>query len=225
MKTKVNEVFDGIVASVEAQRNEALQSVSQEVKEIWAQKEMVDVSLAQLDSYTRFADHTNKCTTNASYVAMATQGIKLMERLNDTHGDQGTLDQKNIVIGSERIEGPLHVPLDKLFSLSHPSLKFSPVQGSTIPNLTKGKNTIRIGALLVAGDLPVLFPPLPVENCKLDVEAQYRHCEVPIEVNRVDQSSWEIIVTIICNENTHSLTIKCRLSGTVSIETKLKYKA
>ena len=56
-------MFDGIMASVEAQRNEALHSVSQGVKEIWAQKEMVHhvVSLAQLDSFTRFADHTHKC--------------------------------------------------------------------------------------------------------------------------------------------------------------------
>ena len=70
MKTRVNNMFDGIAASVEAQRNEALQSVSQGVKEIWAQKEMVEISLAQLDSFTRFADHTHKCMTDTSYVAM-----------------------------------------------------------------------------------------------------------------------------------------------------------
>ena len=77
MKSEVNNVFDGIVASVEAQRNEALQSVSQGVKKIWSQKEMMEVSLAQLDSFTRFADHTYNCATDASYVAMAIQGIKL----------------------------------------------------------------------------------------------------------------------------------------------------
>ena len=60
---EVNNVFDGIVASVEAQRNEALQSVSQGVKEIWSQKEMMEVSLAQLDSFTRFAENTHKCRT------------------------------------------------------------------------------------------------------------------------------------------------------------------
>ena len=59
MKSEVNNVFDGIVASVEAQRNEALQSVSQGVKEIWSQKEMMEVSLAQLDSFTRFADQVH----------------------------------------------------------------------------------------------------------------------------------------------------------------------
>ena len=60
MKSEVNNVFDGIVASVEAQRNEALQSVSQGVKEIWSQKEMMEVSLAQLDSFTRFAENTHQ---------------------------------------------------------------------------------------------------------------------------------------------------------------------
>ena len=212
------------MASVEAQRNEALQSVSQEVKEIWEQKEMVEVSLAQLDSFTRFAEYTNKCTTNASYVAMATQCIKLIERLKDTHGDQGTLNQKKMAIGSGHIEGPLHVPLDKLFSLNHPLLKLSPAQGSLL-NLPKGTNKISIEASLVAGELPVLFPPLPVENCKLDVKARYKNHEVPTEVSKVNQSSWKIIVTInIRYDYTYPLTIKCRLSGTVPIEIKFTYE-
>ena len=80
MKSEVNNVFDGIVASVEAQRNEALQSVSQGVKEIWSQKEMMEVSLAQLDSFTRFAYQVRKCMTSTRYVAMATQGVMLMEK-------------------------------------------------------------------------------------------------------------------------------------------------
>ena len=45
-KSEVNNLFDvyrGI--SIEAQRNESFQSVSQGVKEIWSQKEMVEVSL------------------------------------------------------------------------------------------------------------------------------------------------------------------------------------
>ena len=52
MNSEVNKVFDDIMASVEAQRTEALQCVSQGVKEIWAEKEMMEVSLAQLDSFT-----------------------------------------------------------------------------------------------------------------------------------------------------------------------------
>ena len=84
----MNNVFDGIAASVEAQRNKALQRVSEGKKKIWAQKEMMEVSLAQLDSFTQFSDHTHKCMAEASYVGMAAQGIKLMERLKDIHGDK-----------------------------------------------------------------------------------------------------------------------------------------
>ena len=91
MKSMVDNAFDTIIASVEAQRNEALQHVSQGVKDIWSQKELMEVSLAQLDSFTRFADCAHKCTTSASYVSMAIQGIKLMEHLKNLHGDQKSL--------------------------------------------------------------------------------------------------------------------------------------
>ena len=132
MKSEVNNVFDGIIASVKAQRNEALQSVSQGVKEIWSQKEMMEVSLAQLDSFTRFADHASKCTTNTSYVAMAAQGVKLMEQLKDTHGVEDALDQNMVSIVPLISMTPLHIPLDQLFVLGQLSLNFSPAPCSTI---------------------------------------------------------------------------------------------
>ena len=98
MTSVVNKAFDAIIASVEAQRNEALQCVSPEVKEIWSQKELMEVSLAQIYSFTRFVDRTNKCSSGTSYVAMATQGIKLMEQLKDTRGDEDALEQKPVYI-------------------------------------------------------------------------------------------------------------------------------
>ena len=169
MKSEVNNVFDGIVASVEAQRNEALQSVSQGVKEIWSQKEKVEVSLAQLDSFTRFADHTHKCMSNTSYVAMATQGIKLMKRLKDTHGDETALDYKIIPLGSQCSKGPLHVPLDTVFALGQPlSLKFLPAPGSEINE----SNPITIRVSLMVGGLPVIYSPAH-ENYQLVIEAIY----------------------------------------------------
>ena len=54
MKSAVNKTFDAITALVEAQRNEALQSVSQGVKKIWSQKNMMEVRIAQVDSFIRF---------------------------------------------------------------------------------------------------------------------------------------------------------------------------
>ena len=131
MKSKVNNVFDGIAASVEAQRNEALQSVSQGVKEIWSQKELMEVSLAQLDSFTRFAENTHKCKTD---VAMAAQSVKLMERLKDIHGDENALDEEKIkpqVLGSHCSKDHLNIRLHTIFGLGQPlTFKFSPAPGT-----------------------------------------------------------------------------------------------
>ena len=171
MKSEVNDVFDGIVASVEAQRNEALQSVSQGVKKIWSQKEMMEVSLAQLDSFTRFADHTYKCTTDAKFVAMATKSIKLIEQLNDIHGEEGALDCNTMAIGSLCSEGPLHVPLDGLFSLDELFLEFSPAPNSTLDVPYGGSLTITVS--LVAGKLPIVCPTLQHGECELIVTADY----------------------------------------------------
>ena len=55
MKSEVSNVFDGIVTSVEAQRNEALQSVSQLRSE---GDDGGQSGSTILDSFTRFADYT-----------------------------------------------------------------------------------------------------------------------------------------------------------------------
>ena len=150
MKSEVNNVFDGIVASVEAQRNEALQSVSQGVKEIWSQKELMEVSLAQLDSFTRFADYTHKCTTDTSYVAMASQGVKLMEQVKNTHGNEATLSQNMISIVP--LISPSHVRLNDMFVLGRLSLNFSPAPCSTIKCPRSGiEDIVLIVSFMVEG--------------------------------------------------------------------------
>ena len=233
MKSEVNNVFDGIMASVESQRNEALQSVSEGVKEIWAQKEMVEVSLAKLDSFTRFAGHTHKCTADASYVAMATQGIKLMEQLNDTHGDESALDQKKTVIGSK----PL-IPLENVFALGQPSLNFSPAPGSNVA-VVSGK--INITVSLTVDKLPVNSRSLH-ERCKLDVKArlvsrQYihsssstdrrvsRHGHPSSSVDSVPQVtlvqsplSWHVEVSV--DRSISELEITCQLTGDITTAPK-----
>ena len=168
MTKEVNNLFDGIVASVEAQRNEALQSVSQGVKEIWAQKEMVEVSMAQLDSFTRFADHIQKCATDSSYVSMAAHGIKLMDRLEKICGDENVLDHKKAAIGSRSIEV---IPLGGVFKLGQPVLEFSPKPGSDISSIFTGKNEIHITVSLMVGGLPVAFKTLN-EKCELVADAR-----------------------------------------------------
>ena len=248
MKTKVNEVFDGIVASVEAQRNDALQSVSQEVKEIWSQKEMVEVSLAQLDSFTRFAGHTNECATNVSYVAMATQGIKLMERLKDTHGDQSTLDQKMVgIVLLKCVKDPLDVLLNELFVLGQVSLVFSPAPNSTIECPSSGIVRLSFLVSLRVGGRPVISKTLR-ERCNfiasvhvelamtgsVDDHDTSRPCSLDsnaeaFKFNAVDsfickslhpeEVSWTICPKVKCSSKYQTLAVLCKLSGDVVTET------
>ena len=239
IKTKVNTMFDGIVASVEAQRNEALQNVSQGVKEIWSQKEMMEVSLAQLDSFTRFAENTHKCTTDLNYAAMATQAIKLMERLMNTHGHENSL-KRTVHIGSRFVRENAQLPC--LHAVGQPSLKFTPTPDSKIP---RGNNrpmfgtsanqciaTIKVS--LVAGELLVLFPPILTEDCKLTVDAAYGQIRLSessflgannkISICRADQSSWNINVTVLPDSFFEkTLAIICKVSGAATITTKVTY--
>ena len=115
-KSTVNVVFDAIMASVEAQRTEALQKLSESVKKFWSQKELMEVSLVELDSFTRSVDCTQKYTSSSSYIAMAAQGIKLMKRLKDTHGDEDTLHHQVAVSSAYGAGHPLVVPLDSVFN-------------------------------------------------------------------------------------------------------------
>ena len=226
MKSKVNNVFDGIVASVEAQRNEALQSVSQGVKEIWSQKEMMEVSLAQLDSFTRFADHTHKCTTSTRYVAMATQGIKLMEQLKDTHGDEAVLEHKGVVIATHGDTRALHVPLNNIFALEQPSLGFYPSSGAKISKRTDSTVSVEVSLQFKTSGFLQFFPSLThiCETGKLNVTATYCNEDVSTKIEIRNRSSWKIIVNLRKCVNYYALVMECKLSGAVTIADKITYR-
>ena len=60
---------------------------------------------------------------------MATQGIKLIERLNNTHSDKAALNHKMMAVGSGISEG---ISFDKILRLGQPSLMFTLAPDSTI---------------------------------------------------------------------------------------------
>ena len=217
----VNEVFDAIVASVEAQRTEALQKVSESVKKIWSQKELMEVSLAQLDSFTRLVDQTQKCTASSSYVSMAAQGIKLMERLKETHGDKDTLHHQ-VVVASEYGAGhPLVVPLDSVVEVGQPSLKFLPELNHEFTFYIGDTQRVTFEVFLKVGELPVFFPTR--NKIQLDCEMSVEGMPVTLEVV-VQSSSWKIEadVDVACNSS-KKLVGHCRLSGLVSASENITY--
>ena len=219
IEAKVNSLFDGFVASVEAQRNLALQNTSQGVKKVWSQKELAEVILAQLKSFTRFTDRTHKCTTDARYVAMAAQGIKAMKQLKDTHPDETSLEHKNenIWLGISEV-----ISLDSLLRLGKPSLKFIPSSG-TISIDTVFET--RIDVVAMVEDLPIISEQLR-ESCELDVKYTYigtnEELTPRVEQARGRELSW--IITLdkqdIIKRQYPKVIIRCALTGDLTIETE-----
>ena len=225
MKSEVNNVFDGIVASVEAQRSEALQNMSQGVEEMWSQKETMEVSLAQLDSFTRFADQVCKCTTNTRYVAIAAQGVMLMERLKNVHGNEAAFEPKKMILATSK-------KVNKLFALGEPKifrfgLTFSPITGSKISNRSLGckvKVKVSLSATAEGVCFEEVFYPSLHQSCKFDVSALYDGTPVSTEVEVGQSSSWMISIPV-CAMGYRPLTIHCKLSGAVNHESDVEYTA
>ena len=222
MKSAVNKTFDAIsasvAASIEMQRNEALQSVSQGVKKIWSQKNIMEVRIAQVDSFIRFADHAHKCNTSTSYVAMATQAIKLIKQLKDAHGDKDTLDYKMVAIGEQSGENlHLSVPLDRAIKLGRPTLEFAPASGSLTMS-PQGRLSITV-SLKVQGLPIVLTEPQKIYN--LEVKTRQNRSTVCISVNLLQSQglSWEVVAQLstggYCG---NKITIWCSMAGNMGIK-------
>ena len=198
MKSAVNKTFDAIAASVEVQRNESLKSVSQDVKKIWSQKDVTEVRIAQVESFIRFANHAHRCTTSASFVAMTTQAIELIEQLKEAHGDEEILDYKTVVIGAQCGEADpfqISVPLDTVIKLGQPTLEFTPASGSQIMLLPQVSLSITVSVKLQGFQIVL---PTPFEGYNLDVEARQKFniSSVSTSVNLIPSKglSWEIVV-------------------------------
>ena len=210
-RSAVNRLFDVIADVIEMQRNKALQSVSEGVKKIWSQKNMMEVRIAQVDSFVRFVDHTHKCTTSTSYVAMATQAIRLIEELKDAHGDEDTLDYKMVTIGA-----PLHlsVPLDGVVKLGQPMFEFTPASGSRI--ILSSKRSISVTVSLKVQGLPILLS-IPFKT--LDVKARQNSYTVCTSVKLLCLGglSWKIVAQLptegLGAHRGNKLTISCTIAG------------
>ena len=223
MESAVNKTFDAIAASVaasvETQRNEALQSVSQTVKKIWSQKDIMEVRIAQMDSFIRFADHAHKCTTSTSYVAMATQAFKLIKQLKDAHGDKDTLDYKMVAIGAQSSENfQLSVPLDGVIKLGQPTLEFTPASGSLTLS-SQGRLSLTV-SLKVQG-LPIVLPTPHIKKYRLEVKARQNRSTVCISVNLLQSQglSWEVVAQLSTEAYCgNKITIWCSMAGNMGIK-------
>ena len=82
---------------------------------------------------------------------------------------------------------------------------------------------------LVVGDIAVLFPTLPISDCKLTVNATYGEDEPSefrsISIVRADHFTWKITVTIPQDFEDSTLAVICKVSGAVTITSRVTYTA
>ena len=200
--------------------------MSQRVKEeIWSQKEMIEVSLAQLDSFTKFAENTQKCKTD---VAMAAQSVALMERLKDIHGDENALDEEKLkshALESHCSKDHPNIRLHTVFGLGQPLMfKFSPAPGTQI-SMRSWLNKVNFNVSLEVGGIrfPELLPPRVFEF-ELSVTALYNNSATSARVES-GPSSWTVIVKVSANKY-YPLAITCKLLlGAAILEGTVNYTA
>ena len=154
---------------------------------------------------------------------MAAQGIKLMERLKNTHGDKDTLrHQLGAVVGSKFGAGHcLVVPLDSVVEVGKPSLEFLPEPNFEFGFDSCGTKKVTIEMFLKVGELPVIFPTC--DKIQLNCEMLLQGKSVTPEVV-VQSSSWKIKAKVYVAQGfSEELVVNCTLSGLVSASMKITY--
>ena len=99
---------------------------------------------------------------------MAAQGVKLMERLKDVHGNEAAFEPKKMILATSK-------KLNKLFALGQPKifrfgLTFSPTTGSKISHRSLGCG-VKVKVSLSATSRRYLFPrgifPISAPNMQI----------------------------------------------------------
>ena len=86
-----------------------------------------------------------------------------MKQLKDCHGNEGTLKNQLLAIGSQSLNSPINIPLERVFQLSQrPSVKLTPPKGS---EFDPGEMKVTIS--LEVGRLPVTHS----ESCEVLLDA------------------------------------------------------
>ena len=233
----VDKMFDAIKASVETQRNEALQTMSERLKEIQSEKEFMEVNLPKINDFNQLADCIHEYESSTA-MTKAIQGIKVMERLMDISKGEVLLFQKMMPfwsLGSENLPIHFQVPLDKFFKLGEawPPLQFDPDPDKVMEVFVFDgcvNSAVFTVSLKSEGPhgLQLMFPT----SCSLDVEvckSNAHGTKFPIKVRSEKQGVWKVVVDL--NEEKEKekekdkIIIRCTLFDvTEEITYTIKYR-
>ena len=133
-----------------------------------------------------------------------------------------------MVIATHSDTRALRVPLNSLFALEQPSLLFYPSSGAKISKRTDSTVSVEVSQQFKTSGFSQFFPSLThiCETDKLNVTATSCNENVSHTKIKINQSSWKIFVNLRRTfVNYFALVIKCKVSGAVTIEDKITYRA
>ena len=95
LQTAINKTFDSFVATLEARRSQLLKEAEGQsnidLKEMWAQKEFVEATVAGLGSALTFADRTLSCSRDVELLSMSTQATRRLKELKGHKWDKDAI--------------------------------------------------------------------------------------------------------------------------------------
>jgi len=96
LKSAINSTFDSLVATLESRRAELLteadNTCSEDLKEVWAQKEYHETTLVSLRSALSFAKRSLQCSNDLELITLTAQIITRLKHLKDVEWDSATTE-------------------------------------------------------------------------------------------------------------------------------------
>ena len=96
LKKEINHAFKNLIAALEKRRDELLvqvDSCSQDLKELWAQKEQLETTIVALQSSLAFAKRSLNCKSDAEMLALSQQVMSRLSELNLSQWDSADAEQ------------------------------------------------------------------------------------------------------------------------------------
>ena len=96
LKKEINDTCKNLITALEKRRHELLLQVdtcSQNLKELWSQKEQLETTIVALQSSVAFAKRSLNCTSDAEMLALSQQAMSRLSELNLSKWDSTNAEQ------------------------------------------------------------------------------------------------------------------------------------
>ncbi len=203
LQKEINAAFDSVVKAVEQQRQILLQQEESgktaDLKEIWAQKEFIEMTLANIASGVRYVDRLCNCTNDQDMLAMSHEVKQQLSAMQGRSWDPeaGFLSSNLLTFALGTNGQQLSKSIDELRSLQSPELTVSmcPIglRGSSQYNLQLRsvlRFTVEVKCTSHCKLNTVVLPSVSVQDATTQQDVNYAHTLLFEQKN----NSWTLTV-------------------------------